>query len=287
MKIRFVVQNNLGSSFMRAFQVKDYLKEKGFQVDVTQTIEGNEDNILVFVKSFDPGMVVNASEKNLCIFDPVDVWCRKDYLMQTVAYRSFHAVFFPTEMQLNYFGGLFNPDSKLYVVPHHFDPRVQSRCEEFAKYPYSFRLGYIGASFNHLFKDELADVLAVHQEPQWADWAPFFTCHYSVRKPNSPEALFKPATKVSTAAAVNANIITTRDADVVQLLGDGYPYYVDDVTPEGVFKVIKRANDTFGDELWYDGLKIMKEARERTSLEAVGDLYAQIFTDLGAKNEAA
>ena len=74
--------------------------------------------------------------------------------------------------------------------------------------------------------------------------APRFNCHLSVREPGR-EFLYKPNCKVSTAAACEANLITTRDLTTVELLGEDYPYYCE---PErgSILAAIERARAAFG-----------------------------------------
>lgn len=277
-KIKFVTKSGMGSSLMRGNQIADYLKHKGLDVEVINNVTDEKDCVLIFVKALETHEAIKAADNNICIYDPVDIFCTNQNMSQAASFPHFHGVIFPTELQLNYFGNLFK--GTLAVIPHHYHPGVQSRCEEYAAYPYTFRLGYIGADFNHKFAHEIGDVVPIYHPYQWNDWAAFFTCHYSVREPNTSEALFKPATKVFTAAAVNANIITMRDPDALAFLGEDYPYYVDKFDANDVFRVIKKASEEFEDEEWYRGLEIMKSVRERTSLEACGDLYLQYIEEV-------
>ena len=48
-----------------------------------------------------------------------------------------------------------------------------------------------------------------------------------MRKEGSHNFLYKPATKVATAAAMRANIITSKEPSAVELLGEDYPYLAD------------------------------------------------------------
>lgn len=285
MKVRFIVKNNLGSSLMRGAQIAKALSLKGIDAKAVSSAKDLEDCILFFVKFIDPEEVIKAAEKNLCVYDPVDIWCGNNNISLVKAFPAFGAVLFPTMLQLGYFGHCFSKGIPLAYIPHHFAPEVQQGCQEFAGYPYTFRLGYIGADFNHKFSVELADVVPIYHPNQWNQWAAFFTCHYSVREPNTPESLFKPATKVFTAAACNANIITTRDADTVMHLGDDYPYYVDKYEPEAIFNVIKKASEGFELEEWYEGLGRMKAIREKTNLDVVSAQYESFIRELAGEEE--
>jgi hypothetical protein len=109
-----------------------------------------------------------------------------------------------------------------------------------------------------------------------------FNCHLSLRKPGR-EMLYKPNCKVSTAAACEANLITTRDASTVELLGEDYPYYCEP-TRESVQAAVERARSSFGSADWDRGLERMRAVRELTSMDRVLDEYESLLRHLATSN---
>ena len=279
MKVRFVKTNGFGSDIMRGDQIAHALKQKEIDAEAITDPSQEKDSILVFIKNFDPVVMRQAKANgNTIVFDPVDKFSKKDVLFELSALNCIDHVIWCTSFTQDYFQEFINMPST--VIYHHWDPRVQSYLGDWAKYPYTFRVGYLGAKFNHTFSEELADVMPVYHPNQWCEWAGFFTMHYNVREPGTPDYLFKPATKCSNAAAVNANIITTPDPATIELLGENYPYYVKDYSAKGVFEVIKRASENFEEEEWYEGLSMMKNVRDMTAIDKVADDYIKLFQEL-------
>ena len=102
-----------------------------------------------------------------------------------------------------------------------------------------------------------------------------YNCHLSVREPGR-EFLYKPNCKVSTAAACEANLITTRDLTTVELLGEDYPFYCEPER-ESILAAIERARATFGTAVWQRGLERMRQVRELTRMESVLDEYEALL----------
>jgi len=281
--IRFYLPNQLGASFMRGKQISFAMDKKGYDSKCITKVDDQKDAIIVFVKGFNPQDLIKAKEQgNICVLDVVDKFASLKSRHDEIPYFPIfdHAIFC-NEFTRDYFQNIFQSTS---VILHHWDPRLQKECGYYAAYPYQLRIGYIGYDFNHSFAEQLADVVPIYNPNQWVDWAPFFTAHYNVKDNTELETLFKPTTKISTAAAVNANILVMKDPNTVELIGDDYPYYVKEYKPEVVFESIKLMQDTFEDELWYDALKTMKGVRDRTSLDTVSDEYINLFKHLTGEN---
>jgi hypothetical protein len=102
--------------------------------------------------------------------------------------------------------------------------------------------------------------------------APQFNMHLCLQRRDERHALLKPATKISTASAVGANVLTYRDPSAVELLGQDYPFYVD----SDQNTAIRMVRESFGGREWKRGREKMKEVRERTSLKAIAALYRRL-----------
>jgi hypothetical protein len=116
------------------------------------------------------------------------------------------------------------------------------------------------------------DGAAVYEASQQLEAAPHFNLHLALQRRDERSALLKPATKVSTAAAVGANVLTYRDPSVLELLGPDYPFYVDGEP----MPAIRMARASFGGASWKKGREMMKAVKEKTSLAAVAALYKRL-----------
>lgn len=106
-----------------------------------------------------------------------------------------------------------------------------------------------------------------------------FNCHVSIREPIR-EFLYKPNTKVSTAAACHANLVTTPDESSIELLGPDYPFYTD-VDESSICRTLRLARESIGGALWQRGLARMAEVRERTRIERIAMDYVEFFRHFG------
>lgn len=215
------------------------------------------DEWVVFVKSFD-GIEQAKRDGCLVCLDPVDYYCYGDG-------REFRPIpevdllVVPNKACAGTYRGLF-PNADFLIVPHQWDDRITGQCEHDA-----FRAAYIGRKFN------LTEHLAVDMVTDEADQLaalPRYNCHVSHRSWDAA-VWRKPATKVASAAAVGAVVVTTPDMSSKYLLGEEYPFYA----PGTLFDGLYRAKKAFGTQQWAEAREIMAGVRERTSLAAVADLY--------------
>jgi len=158
------------------------------------------------------------------------------------------------------------------VIYHQWDPRyVPNTLGE-----KELRIAYLGLGRSLSLWGQLPGV--DYFDGDYFRRALDYNCHLSVREPGK-ESLYKPNCKVSTAAACEANLVTTRDESTLELLGPGYPYYAEPER-ESLLAAFDKVRTTFGGPEWKRGLEIMKEVRERTSMERVIDDYLSFFDDL-------
>jgi hypothetical protein len=157
------------------------------------------------------------------------------------------------------------PNARYAVIPHQWDYRIIGTAQQ-----YRYAPGYIGKGFNLTVPGW--DGATVADSSQHLAAAPLFNLHLSLNRRDERVALLKPATKVATAAAVLANVLTYRDPSAVELLGQDYPFYVD----SDQMAAIRMARESFGSREWKRGREKMKEVRERTSLQAIAGLYRRL-----------
>ena len=288
--IKFLTSSLNGSSVMRGEQMSAMMMHVGYKSECIKLDGENHKSIkgaiCVVVKSCEPAILDDLRKQdNDIIYDVVDKFSRKEAPHETMGVAFADGIIATHKQVVDYFSPLFG-NAKVAVIPHAYDPRFEIRTAEngFDAFPQRFRLGYLGQSFNHHFK-EIADVLPVYDPKTGFEYGGMFTCHYSVRDINTIDALFKPATKASTAAACGANIITTRDPAVVDLIGEDYPFYVDEFTHKEVADTIKRAYKNFDKEMWFDGLDIMAALKRRTSIDRVAEDYIDFLAEFGLEKK--
>lgn len=118
-----------------------------------------------------------------------------------------------------------------------------------------------------------------------------WSCHYGIRAPwiedYSQYWNNKSATKLITAAGSGANIVTSLDPAVRQLISEEYPYSIN--TESESFKqnynrecsdMITKVKETYKTRTWFDGLEILREVREKTSCEVVTQMYVDFAREL-------
>lgn len=262
----FVKANNQASATLRADQIADKLGARVFLNDLPENVSGET---VVFVKEADPDLVIKASTDGArIIYDPIDQFAYKERLGWKHWYYFVDTVICYSEEMEKLALGWFK---KTVIIPHQWDARLTDTAPVDR-----FRPGYIGRTFNcqHAI---LGSGIGVISEPSdMLQWASSFNCHVSIREPDSLEAKCKPATKVATAAAVGAVIITSKDSATRALLPDSYPYWCESVSafPD----VLDKAKAEFNGPEWNKALEMMDDVKDKTSLETVARKYNDLHT---------
>ena len=214
---------------------------------------------VVFVKTFS-GMAQAKRDGCRIAMDPVDHYCYDDG--RALEPRpEVDMLIIPNPECARGYKGLF-PNADFMVVPHQWDARITGECEHDL-----FRPGYIGRRFN--LSEMLGNgvEMVINEDEQLAAM-PRFNCHIAHRAWQAADAR-KPATKVASAAAVGAVIVTTPDASARHLLGPDYPFYA----PGTVFDALYQARKAFGTERWEQAREVMRQVKEKTSLQAIVQAY--------------
>lgn len=255
----FVVNNDFTSSVLRGNHVAEATGSKL----LFQDIGGASKQNIVFVKEADRGLVMDAKDRgNRIIFDVIDLFC---YKQRTCPFGDLVDVLIvPNRACIAWYAEHF-PVARYAVIPHQWDYRIKGLAQQTRYAP-----GYIGKGFNFTVPD--FDGAKVFLSAQHLEAVPEFNLHLALQRRDERIALLKPATKVSTAAAVLANALTYRDPSAVELLGDDYPFYVDGEP----MAAIRMARESFGTATWKKGRDMMKDVKERTSLEAIAALYKRL-----------
>jgi hypothetical protein len=259
----FVVNNDNVSSILRGNHVAEALGVPLCFAD----LGGARDEDVVFVKEADRGLVLDAVDRgNRIILDVIDLHCYKQRICPFA--DLVEVLIVPNRACIDYYAKLY-PIARFAVIPHQWDHRIHGTAQQ-----YRFTPAYIGKSFNLPLSQDWGGT-NVFDSSQHLMAASKFNLHLCLQRRDGLHALLKPATKVSTAAAVLANVLTYRDPSAVELLGVEYPFYVDrDET-----LAIRMVREAFGGKDWKRGREMMKEVREKTSLQAIAGLYRRLASN--------
>lgn len=276
--INFLIQNEEGSAIMRGKQVSEKLREEGFEskVYLKKLPENIKNSIIIFVKYFPPSEVLKA-KRNGCkvIYDVVD---HRPFFNFIPEFWVSDGIIFNSNFMRRNFEKYNKRKIKCGVIYHHWDPRIKNQTNK--QKPSSFSLAYFGnlPDKNALFHEKLDELTILKKFNDHLNKKDDFNCFYSMRKENSPEFLYKPSTKIATAAAMRGNVISSKDPSAVELVGKSYPYLTDSDL-NSVKRTINYAKGTFGKKIWVEGLKKMEEVKKRTSLDRIIEDYEKFLEE--------
>jgi hypothetical protein len=267
--VAFVKYYEKGSTVMGADQIAEGLAARGWNARGIgiRELPSIGRGILVFIKTSRLDHLLAARARgNRLVLDVQDTVVFKRRIKNRWL---FDALILKNRRQLDDFGRSRRPDRVIY---HQWDPRYapnQAPRDRMA-------LGYLGLARSFDLWGQLPGVECV--DDGYFDAARRFNCHLSIRQPGR-EVLYKPNCKVSTAAACDATLITTRDETAVELLGKDYPYYCEP-EPASVRAAIERARASFGSAEWHTALERLRAVREMTHIDRILDQYESLLRDL-------
>ena len=255
----FVLNNSFTSSILRGEHIAAALKTRCYFGDLC----GTRNDKVVIVKEADRGLVEDAKEhSNQIIYDVIDFYA-KDRVCPFADLVDVLIV--PNKACIAFYRQHF-PKAAMAVIPHQWDYRITGSA------PQDYcRVGYIGKGFN---KPAFWNGLAATNSAQFLQAAPMLNLHIALQKRDGRAGPLKPSTKISTAAAVGANVVTWDDPGAVELLGSDYPYMVRD--GEDAPEAIHNAQKSFGSSVWKRARERMRDVKEKTSLDAVVKLYRRL-----------
>ena len=98
-----------------------------------------------------------------------------------------------------------------------------------------------------------------------------FNAHYALRLPQPRGSLLaKPFTKGFVAAACGAVVVTNRDThDAVEVLGDDYPYLVNNLETVETTEMLDKMKDDFGSQTWLTAKDRMRHVYSLVSPQAL------------------
>jgi hypothetical protein len=269
-KTYFVKYYDKGSTVMAADQISEALSARGYESRSIYPTEipAIRDAILVFIKTSRlPDLVRARRLGNKTVLDVQDTVVFKRRLKNRWL---FDGLIFKNDRQVRDFA---TPSHLSRVIYHQWDPRYAPNRVP----PGEFRIAYVGLARSFSQWGQFPGVVCFDSD--YFRRALDFNCHFSVRE-TEREFLYKPNCKVSTAAGCDANLVTTRDITTLELLGPDYPFYAE-LTAESLTATLERARESLGGPEWRRGLEVMREVKERTSMDRIIDDYVRYFEDLG------
>lgn len=253
----FVTNNQFTSSKLRGEHIAQELGVKCLFAD----LGGARNQTVIFVKEADRGLVEDAKDRNnRIVLDVIDLYCREE---RSVPFEDLVDVLIvPNQASIEFYKERFK-NATFAVIPHQWDSRIKGTC------PQDFcRTAYIGKHFN---QPNGWGGMSITNSEQFLQAAPLFNLHLGLNQRTERMRLLKPATKIATASAVSANIVSYPDPGAKELLGWDYPFFVQEGM--SVNEAINYAQKNFGGGFWKKARDKMKEVKEKTSLKAVAELY--------------
>ena len=279
-RIVFTSRKIPNNSFkMRGTQMVDAMQQRGYNTEIVHPDQLDEvkNAVIIFVRRSISGRKFrNLLKHNILIIDPLD---RIGDLHKMDHLKRFHAIVFPSDTQRNEFATYTaNNNQGAYFLHHHWDPRL-------VEYTHGhFELGYWGYTASAVNVRNFVPRVNRYTSTRSfsippADLFQRVSCHYNVRDRNHGQG-WRPTTKISTAAACGANIITSRDKMSLELLPHNYPYFIDGADYHETKRMIDYARATFGNDIWQYGLDCMARVRKFTSVDYCAKLYGRIIDDI-------
>lgn len=269
MDIKFIFEKDKedwGTTIMRGF---DIAKKLNIDVIEINNLINPENLRIVSLKMSDYSNLLKISDKNEIVIDMVDFKLES----QLQIFKNFSFGIFTSDEQKEKYKNYFKNPEKCVTIYHHWDQRFKNiKIEEME----SLKICYFGEKKKcHLF-NEFTDIEYNHIDGKnFKDNIQkykYYNCHY-IMKPENHEKLIQPMTKLSTAAILNCPVIVQKANQYVELLGDRYPYYVNDNKSESIRECIDLIKKTYRQKEWKISLDIMKEVKKRTSFNQIINEY--------------
>jgi hypothetical protein len=286
-----------GAGKMRGVQIENKLKLFKFNTSHTynpkslllfEQCKKLHNNIIIIVKRLPPNKILNLLKQNnnIIIYDILDFTkTQKDDLpvrfhpniKTSISYLDY--IITVNRFMTRYIRKTYTfSKSRMFIIQHHYDERINAQDNNTTE----LDICYIGqpAKQNCMYMTKIPSINRSHIEQYfYTNDNTTYNCHFNIRDANSWNYKFKSCVKLATAAALNCNIITTRDNSIAELLPDDYPYYTTDKYDD-VLKTIQYAKDTYNTDIWHKGLKQMADIKIKTSLDETIKLYIQLLNKI-------
>lgn len=280
MNILYIVSNfTAGSNIIKGVQVVEILKQNGVSIDISNELPSSiENTIIIFVGSLSQSFNLTIEKlrklkehSNVLILDPVDSLCYTHlYSYQEIPLmEELNGIIFPNTFAEQVYMEKLKCSS--ITIPHHFDIRLNTLAVEKQN---EFGICYAGSPYRDKYFTNIPNWLYTnfegHTDRVLEDLIRF-PIHFSHREYGTYDFFFKPGTKVATAAATNSILLTSRDKAAVDLLGENYPFYIDDDVNK-TEKLVKSLRENYKN---YES--ILSEVKPKVDLSKIYLDYIKFF----------
>jgi hypothetical protein len=308
-KIYFIYRKKSTAGRMRGLQIQEELnKDKNYKAYIVSinnisAIKKIRKGIVIFIKNIVNSdiLTIIKKNKNIILFDIVDDGMRYDN-------PTYNPIILKYPIILNFINYIIVESESLkqflskkirklirtkkiqhsviiIKIYHHYDPIIDTYIKNnditTNDNNHILKLCFIGSDKNGINCLYLKNIDSIQRIGSRLVPIRYknYNCHYSVRAIHTHQFNFKPATKLATAAATNANIIISKDHNVIELIGDNYPYLTNsDIN--SVKKTILYTQSTYKTPIWYKALELMQKVKDKTSITEIIKDYKYLFNNL-------
>ena len=281
-----------GSAAIRCCQIYHIIKKnKEYSFDCTTNINNIYNSYIICVKDNNnlnvDKLKLMKKNNNKIIFDVLDYYDELTSNTPNIITNNFINYIDIFIVNNNFMKVEFKKyNKKVYVIPHHYDYRLNDKVlQKLNKLKFIFN-GYIGdKNKNCLYINELKEKYNLLICDEFNYFCNNFLasnyCFISIREEDSWEYNNRPGMKLAHAAACDSNIIITNDMSVRDLLDPSYPYLLKNHEYGTVLEMMEYVKQTFETEIWYKGLEIMKDLKHKLKIiNVVDDYWVPLIKDL-------
>ena len=295
----FLITPGLGSSYLMGVMLSKYANGTCYSKGAFDKLAKIKNSNIILVKKFirDPGQgdgydpnIIQTLKKNnnKIIYIVIDGFAceqsRKDtiFIDSIKKYKDLYdLILWPNKFTCEKYSHLGVSDTLYHLYDDKIKPNVAKE----------FNITYFGilrkdkVLFNEKVKQKL-NVIDCCGDPAKQKIKPGcsslteelikYSCHYSVRGKKFPEFTYGVNTKLSSAAASNANIICSRDKCFEELLPE-YDYYIDDVNNDSINEMYNRCEREFGTKNWEKNLQLLEKVRKETAPKFIGNKLNELI----------
>ena len=268
-KVVFWARKDRPSFTMRGRQVGQGLTARGYEVSYRTGLEpialrGIRDAVVVCVKAR-PHLVNLAQHGNTVLWDAID------YVPWRGGAGSIDAAIAGSEDMHRRLQRQLGSSVPVVTIYHHADPELEPHAAGEER----MRLVYVGEKKNSQFiGGQIPQVECLDFRQQgWRQVLRGYNAHFSARHDRN-----KAVVKLSNVAALGAVFLTGREPGCVELLGEDYPFYIeqpDDL--EAVRDNVQMLEQSVGGALWREARTRIDALRQELTLEASVNQYADFI----------
>jgi hypothetical protein len=278
------INDGSGSGAIRCSQIYHIFKKNTkFNIDCTTNLNNIINSHIICVKDNNnlnlDKLKLMKKNNNKIIFDVLDYYDDNTSNTPDIIKNSFNNYIDIFIVNNKYMKNEYQKFNKpVYIIPHHYDIRLNNKSmKKLDSLKFIFN-GYVGDKNNNcLYIKELKEKYNLLLCDEFNKFCNNFLasnyCFISIRKEGSWEYNNRPVMKLAHAAACDSNIIITNDMSVRDILDPSYPYLLKNHEYETVLEMMEYVKKTFETKIWYKGLEIMKELKNKLKIEKVVDDY--------------